>query len=66
METYKRGGHTVWDCTHHLVPATKYRRRTRGLAGTGGDKGSLLVKLKRAGWSKDWRLRLLRQTRWPH
>jgi putative transposase len=30
MESYKRGGHTVWDCKYHLVWATKYRYEVLG------------------------------------
>ena len=30
MESYKRGGHTVWDCKYHLVWITKYRYQVLG------------------------------------
>ena len=34
MESYKRGGHTVWDLKYHIVWTTKYRYRV--LAGDVG------------------------------
>ncbi|WP_348628453.1 transposase [Mesorhizobium sp. WSM3868] len=30
MESYKRGGYTVWDCKYHLVWTTKYRYEVLG------------------------------------
>ena len=42
METYKRGGHTVWDCKYHLVWVTKYR-----YAVLGGDVGQRCRELLR-------------------
>ncbi len=34
MESYKRGGHTVWDLKYHIVWTTKYRYKV--LAGDVG------------------------------
>jgi putative transposase len=42
MESYKRGGHTVWDCKYHLVWVTKYR-----YAVLGGDVGQRCRELLR-------------------
>ena len=39
------------------------RRRARDVARTDKSKGSLSVKLKRAGWNDDFMLKLLRQMR---
>jgi predicted transposase YbfD/YdcC len=39
------------------------RRRARDLVSADNDKGSLQVKLKRAGWDEQYRLKLLRQMR---
>jgi putative transposase len=42
MESYKRGGHTVWDCKYHLVRVTKYRYGVLG-----GDVGARCRELLR-------------------
>jgi len=42
MESYKRGGHTVWDCKYHLVWVTKYRHPVLG-----GDVGKRCRELLR-------------------
>ena len=42
MESYKHGGHTVWDCKYHLVWVTKYRYPVLG-----GDVGNRCRELRR-------------------
>ncbi len=42
MESYKRGGHTVWDLKYHIVWTTKYRYKVLG-----GDVGLRTRELQR-------------------